>query len=335
MLLYCGIDEAGYGPMFGPLLVARTVFALPAGLRDADPPDLWDLLSDAVCRTLSERRGRTQRIAVNDSKKLHNSQSKAGIKHLEVGAMAFAALAGHRPVMEDRWLDCLGESAHRDLRALPWYDATDDRPWQPLPRRNTPGEVAIARSILERTASQCGLRMLDIGAAVVFEDRFNRMVNATRSKAATSFTFVAQHLDHIRKRFGRDNPTVIVDRQSGRSHHRQVLAMSCPEAFIQIIEESDTRSAYRLADAPDSRDGMTVSFEVDSEQRHLPVAVASMISKYTRELMMARFKRWFADNLPDIKPTAGYGTDAKRFWTEVEPRLASLAIRPEALRRVS
>ena len=33
MLVYAGIDEAGYGPMFGPLVIARSVFTL----ADADP----------------------------------------------------------------------------------------------------------------------------------------------------------------------------------------------------------------------------------------------------------------------------------------------------------
>jgi len=321
--------------MFGPLLVARTVFALPGHLAGAQPPDLWELLGDVVCRTLKERKGRMQRIAVNDSKKLHNPSSKAGIKHLEVGALSFAAVGGHRPLMEDKWLECLGETAHRDLKALPWYEATDDKPWRPLPRKNTPGEIAIARSMLERAAKTCGMQVLDISAAVVFEDRFNRMLDATRSKAATSFTFVAQHLDAIWKQFGRHNPTVIVDRQSGRSHYREVLAMSFPDAFIQIIEESEKRSAYRLKSSASGSDGMTISFEVDSEEKHMPVAVASMVSKYTRELMMSRFKRWFAEALPNVKPTAGYGADAKRFWSELEPKLASMEIRPELIKRQS
>ena len=67
MYIYAGIDEAGYGPMFGPLLVGRAVFCVPNLEPDAPLPHLWQRLSRVVCRNLSGRKGR---IAVNDSKKL-------------------------------------------------------------------------------------------------------------------------------------------------------------------------------------------------------------------------------------------------------------------------
>ena len=57
MRIYAGIDEAGYGPMFGPFTIACTVFAIDepptenAGLQ-APPPDLWSLLDTAVCQSL-------------------------------------------------------------------------------------------------------------------------------------------------------------------------------------------------------------------------------------------------------------------------------------------
>ena len=72
MLVYAGIDEAGYGPMLGPLCIGAATFILP----DADPadgaPDLWDLLSEAVCRKVSDKK---KRIAINDSKVLKGASS--------------------------------------------------------------------------------------------------------------------------------------------------------------------------------------------------------------------------------------------------------------------
>ena len=71
MYVYAGIDEAGYGPMFGPLLVSRAVLGIPQLQPNDDgtnPPQMWQRLSKAVCRKGNDRRGR---IAVNDSKKLH------------------------------------------------------------------------------------------------------------------------------------------------------------------------------------------------------------------------------------------------------------------------
>ena len=78
---------------------------------------------------------------------------------------------------------------------------------------------------------------------------------------------------------------------------------------------------------------MTVIFQTSAEEQHMPVALASMIAKYNRELLMQRFKAYFAEKLPSIPPTAGYGSDAKRFWQDVQPHLARLGLDRKFLRR--
>jgi hypothetical protein len=285
-------------------------------------------MSDAVCRQRGRRLGR---IAVNDSKKLHTPGG--GLRHLETGVLTFAALAGQRPADVGQWLDALGETTHQDLSALPWYAPTADRPWGALPHSCDVGELAVARGMLTACAGRCGVTLADFGAAVVFEDRFNRMVRATRSKAAVSFTFVAGHLRQVFDRFGREGLTVVVDHQSGRTHYRELLAQTFPEAHLRVLDESPTCSRYHVDARPAG--AMTVSFLVEAEAQHMPVALASMIAKYTRELLMARFQAWFTGRAPQVKPTAGYALDAQRFWREVEPLLPALAVDPALLRRMA
>jgi len=325
MFIYAGIDEAGYGPLLGPLIVSRAVFAIPKLPADSDPPRLWQRLSKVVCRELTKRNGR---IAVNDSKKLTTPAS--GVKHLELGCLAFAALAGHQPETLDHWLDCLGETCHGELDHMPWYAPCDERPWQPLPQSMTAGEVAIARGMLGRTCKRIGVDVPNLGAAVVFEDRFNRMVAATRSKASTSFTFVAEHLRYVWDNFGEHRPTVVIDRQGGRTHYRERLAETVPEASITVQDESAQLAAYRLRQ--DHR-GMTVRFEPGADGSHMPVALASMISKYTREMLMARFNAYFQTHAPDVAPTAGYAQDGKRFLEAIRPHLPTLGVEETHLRR--
>jgi hypothetical protein len=72
-VIYAGIDEAGYGPLLGPLCVGCAAFVLPdagdapaTSAADAPPPCLWKALSAAVCRATNDKR---RRIAVEDSKK--------------------------------------------------------------------------------------------------------------------------------------------------------------------------------------------------------------------------------------------------------------------------
>jgi hypothetical protein len=63
------------------------------------------------------------------------------------------------------------------------------------------------------------------------------------------------------------------------------------------------------------------------------VALASMIAKYVRELHMARLNRFFTGHMPELKPTAGYFTDARRYLREIAPVIDELGLsRPSLIR---
>ncbi|MEZ6191846.1 MAG: hypothetical protein R3C45_11240 [Phycisphaerales bacterium] len=331
MFVYAGIDEAGYGPLLGPLVIGRAVMVIPGLAPDAPAPDMWLRLSKAVCKRVGDRAGR---IAVNDSKKLKTKA--AGLKHLEMGCLTFAGLMQephNRPATLDAWLDLLGEKSHRSPNLLPWYAATDDHHWQAMPAAVTPGEVAVAGAMLDSCTQRIGVHLAGFGAAVVFEDRFNNMVAATRSKASVSFTFVAGHLMHVWETYGQHRPTVVVDRQGGRTHYRDLLALNFPDTRVDVLEESQNLSVYEISQSKDKPRSMRVSFMVDAEESHMPVALASMVSKYTRELLMDRLNAYFAKRVPGLKPTAGYAKDGKRFLDDLTPHLADLGIDPGTLRR--
>lgn len=325
MQVYAGIDEAGYGPMFGPLVIARSVFVLEdaeAGRGDA-PPSLWGLLKSAVCREPGDRK---RRIAVNDSKRLYSPAS--GLARLERGVLSFCGAAGVEPAHTDALLEAVAyDPASRSPDQL-WYVTDDGGPT--LPTANDAGQLAIARAQLRRAADRAGVRVACPCAAVLFEDRFNRMVGATRSKSRCSWSFIAGHLRAVWTEFGEHRPTVVIDRQGGRTRYLEPLALVFEDAAVRVIEESPILSAYEIREG---RRSMRIVCQTGSEEAHLPVALASMTAKYVRELLMSRFNAFWQARQPNLKPTAGYVRDGRRFLSEIEPTMTTLGINASTLVR--
>ena len=58
-----------------------------------------------------------------------------------------------------------------------------------------------------------------------------------------------------------------------------------------------------------------------------------MTAKYLRELHMVLLNRWWARHIPELKPTAGYPQDARRFISEVEQIRDELGIGKDILIR--
>jgi hypothetical protein len=92
---------------------------------------------------------------------------------------------------------------------------------------------------------------------------------------------------------------------------------------LQILRESDGRSDYVL-----SRQGhdVRITFCEKAEAQCLPVAVASMISKYLREALMRRFNAYWRLHLPELHPTAGYYGDGVRFLNDIDLKRRELGV---------
>ena len=324
MLIYAGIDEAGYGPLLGPLVVARSVFAL-AGSDPREPlPSLWTLMRGTVCRRGNDRR---RRVAVNDSKQLFSPA--AGLRHLERGVLSFLYAAAMRPTSLDEILACLAhDPASREI-TLAWYADPAGAPRLPAALEAADLEDCAGR--LGRAWARAGVRLAEVNAAVVFEDRFNRLVRDDLSKAACSWRFVAGHLRAIWERYGEQHPWVIIDRQGGRRNYLDLLATLFPWTQLRSLEAGPQVSSYEVFEGARS---MRIVFAVEGERAHLPVAYASMTAKYLRELLMARFNAYWQAQAPHVRATAGYHSDGSRFLRELDPTLARLGIDRAELARI-
>ncbi len=56
-----------------------------------------------------------------------------------------------------------------------------------------------------------------------------------------------------------------------------------------------------------------MEFRVKADRDCFPVALASMTSKYLREIFMRRFNAYWKDIDPQVPATSGYWVDAGRF----------------------
>ena len=315
-MIYAGIDEAGYGPLLGPLCVGVSAFRLPDVRDAASAPDLWSLLSAGVCRKPKDAR---RRIAIADSKKL-KSAGKQPTVHLERGVLAFTshALGSDAALFEE-----LGVHA-RASKAAPWHALE-----LPLPECHTADELAIARNVVRRAHERAGIELARFGVTALDAPAFNALYRELANKAHVNMSLVFEGVRQVELMRGDEPAFIAVDRQGGRAGYTRELEEHVARgARVRTIAESDERSTYEVGD------GLFVSFEVEAEDRHLPVALASMGAKFVRELFMRRLNAFFAERQPGLAPTAGYVEDGRRFLAEVKPILVREAIPESEFARV-
>ncbi|MBM4107739.1 MAG: hypothetical protein FJ255_02830 [Phycisphaerae bacterium] len=321
-LVIAGIDEAGYGPMLGPLCVGLSVFRVDGWEPGSPAPDLWARLAPAVGRTPREARGG---VAIADSKELklpNDTKSRHPLTHLERGVLTVARAMGVRHDDDAALLDWLGvELDEHDCYAGPAL---------PLPLAHTPGQIAIAANPVTAACERAGVRPELLACRAIAETEFNRIVRDEGSKALATFAAVGQHLRLVCERWGGEHAWVMCDRLGGRVEYGRALERLVPGAAAEVVGESPERSIYRLRLPSGGVVGVT--FKTEGEKAQMPVALASMIAKLVRELAMIRFNRHWSGRNPELKPTAGYVTDARR-WLRDAGDLLSRDDRVRLIRR--
>lgn len=297
-LLYCGIDEAGYGPMLGPLCVSATAFAIDGWDAGSAAPDLWKTLRPAVCRTVKDA---GKRVPIADSKKLKlaNDGVRDPLTHLERGVLSALAAWDEAPPCDASLYERLGTQ----LTPEPWYlgDAA------PLPRSTTAGQLKIDANMLRRAGVKAGVRLVGVWCIAICERDYNALVREHQTKAATTALASRMLIERILRHDWPGEVRIVCDRQGGRQHYAKSLSGIAGRGDAQILEEQERLSRYAL----DER--TRVAFMPEAEDSHLPVALASMTAKFVRELAMARFNAYWSRQMPGLRGTAGYNTDARRW----------------------
>lgn len=352
-----GTDEAGYGPNLGPLVITATVWQVPESISHAD---LYRAVHSCITdrprhfnkpkaktakpkaaktksakttkkKKTSKRRTRIdERIWIADSKKLYKpSAGKKGLASLERGVLAAidASGAGMPVDWHDLW-HTLCDVDHDSMKSLPWYADFDEC----LPIDITSEEATIAGKALREGLEDLGIRICRIRSRTIDAGQFNDLLTqfANKSDVLSNVTLelVAKQMDWLKTIGEGDVPVcVLCDKHGGRNHYAALISRQFPDAFVEVREESRQSSSYRLSQQPTE-----FCFQAKADNI-LAAGLASMVSKYLRELAMRAFNAFWQSHDGQLRPTAGYPLDAKRFKQEIAMVQSSLGIADEKLWR--
>jgi ribonuclease HII len=305
MAVLVGIDEAGFGPILGPLVVSSSTFSLPDNLLASD---LWQILTKSVS---NRRKYLAGRLLITDSKKAYTRS--LGIKHLERTVLTVLRCYGKEPATLSELVEVLCPDCLERLSDYPWYKDTRSYLLSPDTADRT-----IAAAVLVDDLASNGIELKALKSCCLDVAYYNKMVEAVKNKASVLFTATSQLIQAAYNDFPGENLHIVIDRQGGRMHYRQNLQRMFPDMSMSIVRESPTVSSY---DLQTDSGGMRVHFVVSADQQYLPVSLASMVSKYLREVLIGCMNRYFTGFNPNIKPTAGYWEDGLRFIEDLKTNL--------------
>jgi ribonuclease HII len=271
-----GVDENGLGPLLGPLVTTAVV--LETGRYSAKR---------------HARKGRE--LGIDDSK------NTAGFGHMQMAESLTLALVEAlcgRPCVH---VDELFAALLLDPRAVltaPCPEGTRAQCWASeitLPCFG--GDAAEGRDVLARLAKS-GTTVLRARSAVACTRVLNQRLLKGQSRVELDLELMERLV--LDARAAVDEDVQAICGMVGGIRNYQAKMRHLPLHGVTPVKAPRGSLAFDVTGVGH------VCFEIDADANHMPVALASMVGKYVRELWMARQNRFYQGHEPTLEDVSGY-----------------------------
>ncbi len=271
---YVGVDENGLGPRLGPLIV--TAVSARATEQGAE------LLVKKPRGGLASRLGDSKRLVSFDDSALGEAWARS-----LVGSLASdpSRLVASLAIDQDETLRALCPSHHE---AQCW--GAEDEAFVA-----DAGALETIAADLAKLESR-GVQVVRARVVIVCAKRLNDAVDKGQSRFDVDL-HAMERLVTDAAQFANEDVTAVCGKVGGFDRYGDAFGRF---ALHTPMIEGRARSEYRVPGVG------TVAFVRDAEERHPLVAMASLVGKWVRDLMMRRIVRHHRALVPDVPDASGY-----------------------------
>lgn len=293
---YVGIDEVGYGPILGPLVIGFI-------------PIVTSLNPDKFNREINEFLLKNDLIKIQDSKLFFRGRNKHFKLELEI--LGFLSLFYNPFTYYKEFLRIFLRNKVMWEKAI-WLDPNLKVPF--FIKEESSSIVLDKRSIYKKCFSTTTSKIRKPWLFQIEPYLFNRMLESYDTKSELITYSVCGWVRRFIEIHSPDyDITFYIGRHGGRKFYQRHLYRFFEK--VQIVEEKDAYSHYRV-----QLDGLhsNLIFIKDAEKKFPIVALSSMVAKYFRELSMHCFNLFWQKYKVSLKPTSGYIPDALGFMENIK-----------------
>lgn len=305
-MLVLGADENGMGPRLGPLIASAVTLEVSGYRRSA------------LCE-------RGLRLGLTDSKQ---SGGFGRMALLESVALALVEAAhGIRPESADALLDCVAPTLRAALRTACPDATTASQCWSINPRLPAfGGDLAEGARRVQALSGRSALRIVDVQSRLVCAGLLNQKKALGQNKLEVDLELFEELVAHSSTRHG--GPLLAICGMVGGIRDYRSRFRRFAEERVHSLPGRRGQCRYRIDSVGEMR------FEISADARHLPVALASMLGKYIRELSMHRIGEFYRAQVPELPLASGYHDPVtSRFIEATEPDRKRLRIATDCFRR--